>query len=124
MKIELSEAAEFLRSRDNYLILMHASPDGDTLGCGSALCGALQQLGKKARVQCPEAVPAKFDYMQEAYEKQEFDYETVVTVDVADSKLLGELRAVGDTAELCLDHHATNTGYAKRLVLRADYASA
>ncbi|MBS7369851.1 MAG: bifunctional oligoribonuclease/PAP phosphatase NrnA [Oscillospiraceae bacterium] len=124
MKIELSEAAEFLRSRDNYLILMHASPDGDTLGCGSALCGALQQLGKKARVQCPEAVPAKFDYMQEAYEKQEFDYETVVTVDVADSKLLGELRAVGDTAELCLDHHETNTGYAKRLVLRADYASA
>lgn len=124
MRIELSEAAEFLRGRDNFLILMHASPDGDTLGCGSALCGALQQLGKKARAVCPEEIPAKFGYMEQAYEKQEFEYETIVTVDVADAKLLGELRSVGEKAELCLDHHETNTGYAKRLVVKEHYASA
>ena len=38
MTIDVAYAAEFLRENDNYLILMHASPDGDTLGCGWALC--------------------------------------------------------------------------------------
>ena len=48
MMINVNEAAEFLRENDDYLILMHASPDGDTLGCGYALCGALQRMGKRA----------------------------------------------------------------------------
>ena len=124
MKIELSEAAEFLRTHDKYLILMHGNPDGDTLGCGTALCGALQQLGKKAKVMCPDYIPARFDYLKQAYEEQEFEHENVICVDIADSKLLGELKALGDTAELCFDHHVSNTGYAKRLVLRENYAAA
>lgn len=124
MKIELSEAIEFLTTHDSYLILMHGNPDGDTLGCGSALCGALQQLGKKARVQCPDYVPARFDYMKKAYEEQDFEPENIICVDIADTKLLGDLKEVGDRAELCFDHHVSNTGYAKRLVLREDYAAA
>ena len=43
-------AADFLLSHDNYEILTHTYPDGDTLGSGYALCLALQQLGKNARV--------------------------------------------------------------------------
>ena len=38
------ECCDFLRQHDDYLILTHIRPDGDTLGCGSALCGALQTL--------------------------------------------------------------------------------
>lgn len=124
MKIELNEAVDFLKANDKFLILMHGNPDGDTLGCGSALCGALQRMGKKARVLCPDHVPARFDYMERAYEKQEFEPETIVTVDVADSKLLGELQSIGDNADLCIDHHISNTEYAKRLLLRHDYAAA
>ena len=41
-RIDLNEAANFLREHDRFLILMHGSPDGDTVGCGTALCGALQ----------------------------------------------------------------------------------
>ncbi|MGN1119159.1 MAG: bifunctional oligoribonuclease/PAP phosphatase NrnA [Oscillospiraceae bacterium] len=124
MKIELSEAIEFLNTHDNYLILMHGNPDGDTLGCGMALCGALQQAGKKAKVMCPDHIPARFDYMRAAYVQQEFEHENIITVDVADSKLLGDLKELGDKAELCFDHHVSNTEYAKRLVLRAEYAAA
>ena len=32
MVIDLNSAVEFLRERDNFLILSHAHPDGDTLG--------------------------------------------------------------------------------------------
>lgn len=124
MEIDVEQAAEFLKANDDYLILMHASPDGDTLGCGHALCGALQRIGKRARAVCPEEIPHKFDYLFSACEKQEFEYKTVVCVDVADTKLLGEMKPVGDTAALCIDHHETNTGYAERTLVRGEYASA
>ncbi len=124
MKIEINEAAEFLRSHDDYLILMHASPDGDTLGCGYALCTALQRMGKRARAVCPDEIPHRFDYMREDVSQQEFEHKTIVAVDVADTKLLGDMKETGDKADLCIDHHVSNTEYAQRLLLREHYASA
>ena len=44
------EAAALLERNDNILILTHRRPDGDTIGCGAALCLALRQLGKTAWV--------------------------------------------------------------------------
>lgn len=124
MKIEINEAVEFLRENDDYLILMHASPDGDTLGCGYSLCGALQRMGKRAKAVCPDEIPHRFDYMREAVSVQEFEPQTIVCVDVADSKLLGDMKEVGDRAALCIDHHVSNTNYAERLLLREHYAAA
>lgn len=125
MKIDVLQAAEFLKSNDDYLILMHANPDGDTLGCGFALCGALRRMGKRAKAVCPEEIPHKFDYLfAAAAEQQEFEPKTIVCVDVADTKLLGDMKEVGDKAELCIDHHETNTGYAKRTLVHPEYASA
>lgn len=122
--IDVLQAAEFLKANDDYLILMHASPDGDTLGCGYALCGALQRLGKRAKAVCPDEIPHKFDYLFSACVKQEFEHKNVVCVDVADTKLLGDMKETGDTAKLCIDHHETNTGYAERTLLRGEYAAA
>lgn len=124
MRIDINEAVQFLRSHDDYLILMHASPDGDTLGCGFALCGALQRMGKRAKAVCPDPIPHRFDYMSEAFVEQEFEHRTIVSVDVADSKLLGDMKETGDKAELCIDHHVSNTEYAERLLLREHYAAA
>lgn len=45
--MNLYEVARFLEAHDNYDILTHAYPDGDTLGSGFALCLALRQIGKK-----------------------------------------------------------------------------
>lgn len=124
MKIEVKEAAEFLKTNDDYLILMHASPDGDTLGCGYSLCGALQKLGKRAKAICPDEIPHRFDYMREGIIEQDFDPQTIVCVDVADTKLLGDMKESGDKAALCIDHHISNTEYAERLLLRGGYAAA
>jgi len=124
MKIDVQQTAAFLREHDNFLILMHASPDGDTLGCGTALCGALQRLGKHAKAVCPEKYPARFDYMFEAVKPEDFKPETIVCVDVADSKLLGEMKEIGDKAALCIDHHVSNTEYAERTLVKPDAAAA
>ena len=44
------QAADFLRAHDNYMILTHVRPDGDTVGCAAGLCLALRQAGKTAFV--------------------------------------------------------------------------
>ncbi len=123
-RIDLNEAGRFLRENDCFLILMHGSPDGDTLGCGYALCGALQQIGKKAKAVCPDPIPKKFDYVYREIEQQEFEPQTIVTVDVADAKLLYGMRELGEKAALCIDHHVSNTEYAERLLLAPEYAAA
>ena len=124
MTIDVLHAAAFLRENDNYLILMHASPDGDTLGCGLALCRALRRMGKQANAVCPDPVPQKFGYMFNGLAVQEFETENIICVDIADTKLLGDMKELGDKAELCIDHHLSNTGYAKRLLLKPEYAAA
>lgn len=124
MKIDVKQAADFLRENDDYLILMHASPDGDTLGCGNALCGALQRMGKHARAVCPEEIPHRFDYLFEAVKEQEFEPKNIVCVDVADTKLLRDMKEIGDKAKLCIDHHLSNTEYAEMTLVRPEYAAA
>ena len=47
MRIDIARAAELLRENDDILVLCHAHPDGDTLGCGYALMHMLQSLGKR-----------------------------------------------------------------------------
>lgn len=57
MKIDVKECASILASKDNILILTHAHPDGDTLGCGFALCRALLKMGKMCSVINADEIP-------------------------------------------------------------------
>ena len=123
-RIDLNEAANFLRENDRFLILMHGSPDGDTVGCGTALCGALQQIGKLAKLACPDPIPKKFGYMFREIKEQDFDPETIIAVDVADTKLFYGMKEIGEKTQLCIDHHVSNTEYAERLLLAPEYAAA
>lgn len=105
---ELRQAAEFLLEHDNFEILTHAYPDGDTLGSGYALCLALQQLGKRARV-ISTNIPKDFEFLTDGVQAQDFAAETIVSVDVADEKLLGSNEEkYSGKIQLCIDHHAIN----------------
>ncbi len=121
MQINLKETAEFLKSHDNYYILTHQSPDGDTMGSGFGLCYALRKSGKKANVLCSDEFPKRYHFMYEGYEPQKFSPETIVAVDVADRKLLGsKLAQYGDYVDLCIDHHVSNEDYAEKLLVYPD----
>ena len=105
---EKQAAADFLLAHDNFEILTHANPDGDTLGSGFALCLALQHLGKNARV-ITTNIPKDFVFLTEGVLAQDFDAQTIVSVDVADEKLLGDNRDVySGRIMLCIDHHCIN----------------
>ena len=108
MTDNMSEAAAFLRERDNFEILTHDYPDGDTLGSGYSLCLALQQMGKNARV-ITTLVPKDFEFLKRGVVEQSFEAQTIVSVDVADEKLLGCNREkYAGKIELCIDHHIIN----------------
>ena len=116
--LNLRQTAKFLKKHDNYIILTHASPDGDTLGSGYALYYALNEIGKTACVVCADVIPQKYDYFVRKTDYVKKDDATVVAVDVADERLLGTLQdEFGGKIDLCIDHHISNTHYAKNLYL-------
>ena len=117
----LKDTVEFLKSNDNYIILTHMSPDGDTLGAGYALYYGLKKLGKCAEVICPDVIPSKYSYFLCETDYVTRDGATIVAVDIADKRLLGSLaEEFGDCVQLNIDHHVSNTRYAKSLYLDAD----
>lgn len=125
MVINLETAVEFLKTRDNFLILTHSHPDGDTLGSAFALKYALEAVGKRANVKCNDTVAKKFDYLGKVCE-DECAFDALVAVDVADTKLLGKdfEEKFADRIELCIDHHGSNRMFAERTLLDANAAAA
>ncbi|MBR7072730.1 MAG: bifunctional oligoribonuclease/PAP phosphatase NrnA [Eubacterium sp.] len=124
-KINVEKCAKILSEKDDILILMHAHPDGDTLGSGFALCRALSALGKRVRAVCADEIPEKYGYLYEDISMPEFEEKYIVSVDVATENLLGAFeKKYGGKIDLCIDHHGSNTGYAEYLLLNADAAAA
>ncbi len=123
--IDTATAAAMLTAEEDILLLTHQYPDGDTIGSAFALCRALRAMGKRARVECTDEIPEKYDYMLSDLPAEDFEPRFIVAVDVADRKLLGQLEErYADRIDLCIDHHGSNTEYADYLLLRADYAAA
>ena len=56
-----AEFCAFARAHDNFVILTHRRPDGDTIGSAGALCLGLRQLGKTAFVLTNEQFTPRFD---------------------------------------------------------------
>lgn len=103
----IKEAAEFFRTNDNYLILTHRRPDGDTIGCAAALCTMLRQMGKNAGVLYNRETTEHFEtYIEDLWVADDFDYETVVSVDLAALSLFPDNAERFKTkVNLAIDHH-------------------
>lgn len=106
-------AAQLLCKWNNILVLSHASPDGDTLGSASGLIRALRNMGKQADFACADQPGQKYAYLFKGIENQGFIPEHVVSVDVADKHLLGEIKTRYPVINLSIDHHAKGQGFAE-----------
>ncbi|MBR2953673.1 MAG: bifunctional oligoribonuclease/PAP phosphatase NrnA [Clostridia bacterium] len=124
--IDVMECVSLLKEFDNYLILSHRNPDGDTLGSAFALKRALDLLGKKSMVRCNDEMPLKYSYLWQGIDNSEIKFDKIIAVDVADKKLLGEEfeAKYGDNVFLCIDHHMSNREYAENLLLEDRAAAA
>lgn len=123
-ELTLKQTARFLKKNDNYIILTHESPDGDTLGSAYALYYGLRETGKSACVFCPDTIPGKYDYFARRTDPLDPANATIIAVDVADSRLLGSLEEeFGGSVDLIIDHHISNTRYGKNIYLDTSAAA-
>lgn len=117
----LNEAAAFLRKGDRYLILTHRRPDGDTVGSGASLCRLLRACGKQAYLYPNEDFTPKFSFMFDGLlAPQDFASEVLVAADIATEDLLPDsAQWCRGKIDLCIDHHGSNTHYARHTLVDA-----
>jgi len=121
IELSLRQTAKFLKKHDNFVILTHASPDGDTLGSAYALFYGLKELGKIAAVICSDVIPKKYAYFVHETDNVKMSDATIIAVDVAAKSLLGSLEETfGNSVDLCIDHHISNSRFAKNLYVDAN----
>ena len=125
VKLTSKETADWLRGGDDFLILTHRRPDGDTLGSAVGLCVGLKTLGKRAYVlENPETTPRYQQYVAPYLAPSDFVPGHIVTVDTADVGILAvNAGPYVNRVDLCIDHHGSNTGYAKYTCLDASCAA-
>ncbi len=114
-----------LKEKNNFLILTHKKPDGDTLGSASALCRGLRSLGKTAYVlenfEITEKYASLFDGIVAT---NNYRADVIVSVDIADEQLFpNNANEYKGNVDLAIDHHPSNTNFAKETLLKAERAA-
>lgn len=115
----MRQLADFIKQGENFAVISHISPDGDTMGSAAALIYALEKTGKRAQWFCEGNIPAAFMKIEEiaSLVKREKlnSFDSVICVDCSDEARMGScaqlLKTAGRTAQI--DHHKTNTFYAQ-----------
>ncbi len=123
--MDCKQTAQFLRERDNYLILTHKRPDGDTIGCAAALMELLRGMGKTAwLLESRDATKIFQEYLEGRCAPEGFAPETVVSVDVASLGLLPpNAQPYRERIDLAIDHHPSQEFFARETWLETDKAA-
>ena len=119
------DTARFLREHDNYLILTHKRPDGDTIGCAVALAELLRGLGKTAwLLESRDATRIFQEYLAGQYAPEGYVPDTVVSVDVATENLLPpNAEGYRGRIDLAIDHHPSQEFFAQNTWVEPDKAA-
>ncbi len=135
MNETVTSASRFLLENDNFVIGIHANPDGDCFGSACGLAEALRKIGKKALILSPNPIPKRLKFLnysdtpvlecREGYDKIKDKKHTYITVDVASDHLLGEVSDVFiEKNKYAIDHHEKNTITAQKLYLDSTASAA
>ena len=119
------ETADYLDRHDNYCILTHRRPDGDTVGSAAALCRGLRSMGKKANVLYNPEITERYAPLLEGLTVNEpGDGDLIVAVDVAEDGMLPKAFAfLRNSVDLRIDHHGSGREFAPRSLVDADAAA-
>ena len=119
-----TEFCAFLRGHDNFVILTHRRPDGDTIGSAAALCRGLRQRGKTAFVLTNEQFTPRFGPFLDGLTCDALPAgATVISADIASEGLLSFDAVRLQLMPVCaVDHHGSNSLACPKLV-EADKAA-
>ena len=124
----MEEIIRLINERENFILVGHTSPDGDSIGSCFGLAFALEKLGKHAKV-ILEPYPHKYYIIPGRHflfdESESFDVDVLIALDCADVKRLGPGQPLFNRAKttVCIDHHKTNPGFAQLNYIEPQTAS-
>lgn len=120
-----AETAAWLCSHDRFCILTHRKPDGDTVGSAAALCRGLRAMGKTAHILLNPEITEKYLPCHMGLTCTEaYSGATVISVDTASQSMFPRaFDALKEKVELAIDHHPSNSGYARAGLVDPDAAA-
>jgi phosphoesterase RecJ-like protein len=120
-----AQTAEFLNENDNYVILTHRRPDGDTLGSSALLCRGLRKLGKTAHILRNPEITEKYAHLHQGLTTEQVsDGDILIAVDTASRGMLPEaFSAYADKITLRIDHHATADSFTQMELVEGEAAA-
>ena len=123
--MNISRVAELLRGMDRILILTHVRPDGDTVGCATALCQALRHMGKESYLLYNSGITATYEpYARDYWAPDSWEPSYVVSTDVAVLDLLPDNAApYRQRIDLAIDHHPSHSYFARESYVDASAAA-
>lgn len=110
----MRNVAAWLKAHDDFAVVPHVSPDGDSYGSCLAMAMGLISLGKRAFVAAPP-VPLMYDFLpgQDLICQKEtvpFAPRSIVHLDTASpDRIVMQFDGAAETA--LIDHHETNAGF-------------
>ncbi|MCF6093188.1 bifunctional oligoribonuclease/PAP phosphatase NrnA [Microaerobacter geothermalis] len=112
------QVQRFLEKEDNFLLISHVNPDGDTTSSLLAMGYYLKKIGKKVTFVNEGKTSSQFSFLPHFDEIINYSadglsgtFDTVITLDAADWNRLGKVvQSISEGARILnIDHHPTNT---------------
>jgi phosphoesterase RecJ-like protein len=129
--------ADIINEGKKFIITTHLFSEGDAIGSELALKRFLCDLNKEAVIVNNEALPAVYSCFDTDRDVKFLrnkdvninlnDFDAIFIVDVADWSQLGDFADMikaSQITKICIDHHASNPGYADINVIDKDASSA
>ncbi|MBR0160634.1 MAG: DHH family phosphoesterase [Oscillospiraceae bacterium] len=118
----IADCAKLLHTKNDYLILTHRNPDGDTVMSAAALCRALRRKNKRAYLYPnPQLTGKQLPFVEKLLAPASFTPGCVLAVDIATESLFPA--GFSGAVDLCVDHHPSNSHYAKAEFIDAEKSS-
>lgn len=115
---EFARAIQVIEKHNDFILTTHINPDGDGLGCESALFLALTGMGKKVTVVNANATPALYDFLphRDAFNvetRHTQHHEVAIFLECPDEQRAGEVIDIsrGASHVINIDHHVFNSRF-------------
>ncbi|WDC84007.1 bifunctional oligoribonuclease/PAP phosphatase NrnA [Caloramator sp. mosi_1] len=114
----LDELKKIIDSYNDFAVVSHTSPDGDSMGSILSLYNLLLDLNKNVDVFVEGQAPNKFSFLNGFYNIKNVNqfnnkYECLFVLDCGDEDRLGDCKELIEKADIIvnIDHHITNTNF-------------
>ncbi len=108
----MESVLNLIKENDNFLIITHTRPDGDSIGSAVALCVGIRQLGKTAYIaKNPETTNRYLPFSEAYFHPEGYVPSKTITVDTATKERISK-KYTNLEINAAIDHHIGGGKYA------------